>query len=167
MKNKTWTCLVVVSAALLMAGCGSRTKKQTNEDVSMDSVGVTCSGVKTLQLEGVQATWIQDNAGEHLMPRTIFPDASDELMESLSLQGGIPSSMSTFLVDTNGIRILLIREWELPAVVCCRITIFGYLSGRYWISVSYPFPWRPYRWNDEGRQCSLPECRSVRIKSGI
>ena len=52
MKNKTWTCLVVVSAALLMAGCGSRTKKQTNEDVSMDSVGVTCSGVKTLQLEG-------------------------------------------------------------------------------------------------------------------
>ena len=39
MKNKTWTCLVVVSAALLMAGCGSRTKKQTNEDVSMDSVG--------------------------------------------------------------------------------------------------------------------------------
>ena len=53
MKNKTWTCLVVVSAALLMAGCGSRTKKQTNEDVSMDSVGVTCSGVKTLQLEGV------------------------------------------------------------------------------------------------------------------
>ena len=82
MKNKTWTCLVVVSAALLMAGCGSRTKKQTNEDVSMDSVGVTCSGVKTLQLEGVQATWIQDNAGEHLMPRTIFPDASDELMES-------------------------------------------------------------------------------------
>lgn len=106
MKNKTWTCLVVVSAALLMAGCGSRTKKQTNEDVSMDSVGVTCSGVKTLQLEGVQATWIQDNAGEHLMPRTIFPDASDELMESLSLQGGIPSSMSTFLVDTNGIRIL-------------------------------------------------------------
>lgn len=37
----------------------------------MDSVGVTCSGVKTLQLEGVQATWIQDNAGEHLMPRTI------------------------------------------------------------------------------------------------
>ena len=43
MKNKTWTCLVVVSAALLMAGCGSRTKKQTNEDVSMDSVGVTCN----------------------------------------------------------------------------------------------------------------------------
>lgn len=167
MKNKTWTCLVVVSAALLMAGCGSRTKKQTNEDVSMDSVGVTCSGVKTLQLEGVQATWIQDNAGEHLMPRTIFPDASDELMESLSLQGGIPSSMSTFLVDTNGIRILLIREWELPAVVCCPDYNLWVSLRQILISVSYPFPWRPYRWNDEGRQCSLPECRSVRIKSGI
>lgn len=131
MKNKTWTCLVVVSAALLMAGCGSRTKKQTNEDVSMDSVGVTCSGVKTLQLEGVQATWIQDNAGEHLMPRTIFPDASDELMESLSLQGGIPSSMSTFLVDTNGIRILFDTGMGAPGQSSvARITIFGYLSGQ-------------------------------------
>lgn len=106
MKNKTWTYLVVVSAALLMAGCGSRTKKQTNEDVSMDSVTVACSGVKTLQLEGMRVTWIQDNAVERLMPRTIFPDASDELVESLSLQGGIPSSMSAFLVEANGIRIL-------------------------------------------------------------
>lgn len=52
MKNKTWTCLVVVSAALLMAGCGSRTKKQTNEDVSMDSVGVTCSWRKDLATGG-------------------------------------------------------------------------------------------------------------------
>ena len=48
MKNKTWPCLAVVSAALLMAGCGSRTMKQTNEDVSMASVGVTRSGVKNL-----------------------------------------------------------------------------------------------------------------------
>lgn len=38
MKNKTWTCLVVVSAALLMAGCGSRTKKQKFRDVFAYSV---------------------------------------------------------------------------------------------------------------------------------
>lgn len=44
----------------------------------------------------------------------------------------------------------MIREWELRQSSVARITIFGYLSGRYWISVSYPFPWRPYRWNDEG-----------------
>lgn len=107
MRNKAWKYLVIVSAALLITGCVSKTKKQTNEvDVSMDSVSVTSSGVKTLQLEGVQVTWIQDNAGKHLMPRTIFPDVSDDLMESLSIQGGVPSSMSTFLVETNSIRIL-------------------------------------------------------------
>ena len=72
----------------------------------MDSVSVAVDGVKTLQLDGVQVSWIQDNAKEHFMPRTIFPDASDALIDSLSLQDGIPASMSAFLVETNGVRIL-------------------------------------------------------------
>lgn len=106
MKNKTWKYLVVVSVALVMAGCGSSAKKQTNDENSMDSVNVACNGVKTLQLDGVQVTWIQDNAKEHLMPPTLFAEASDSLIDSLSLQNGIPSSMSTFLVETGGVRIL-------------------------------------------------------------
>lgn len=106
MKNKTWKYLVVVSVALVMAGCGSSAKKQTNDENSMDSVNVVCNGVKTLQLDGVQVTWIQDNAKEHLMPPTLFAEASDSLIGSLSLQNGIPSSMSTFLVETGGVRIL-------------------------------------------------------------
>lgn len=42
MKNKTWKYLVVVSVALVMAGCGSSAKKQTNDENSMDSVNVAC-----------------------------------------------------------------------------------------------------------------------------
>ncbi len=106
MKNKTWKYGVVVSVALLLVGCGGGAKKQTNEEASMDSTTMACDGLKTLQLDGVQVTWIQDNAKERLMERTLFADASDELIDSLKLQNGILSSMSTFLVETDGVRIL-------------------------------------------------------------
>ena len=106
MKNKTWRYWVVASIALLLVGCGGGAKKQTNEEVRMDSTTMACDGLKTLQLDGVKVTWIQDNAKERLMERTLFADASDELIDSLKLADGIPSSMSTFLVETDGVRIL-------------------------------------------------------------
>ena len=106
MKRKTWKYMIVVSVALLIAGCCSNTKKQTKEKASPDNANVAIDRIKTLQLNGIQVTWIQDNAGEHFMPRTVFPDVSDALIDSLSLQNGIPASISTFLVETNGIRIL-------------------------------------------------------------
>ncbi len=106
MKNKTWKYWVVASIVLLLVGCGGGAKKQTNEEASMDSTTMACDGLKTLQLDGVKVTWIQDNAKERLMERTLFADASDELIDSLKLADGIPSSMSTFLVETDGVRIL-------------------------------------------------------------
>lgn len=106
MKNKTWRYWVVASIVLLLVGCGGGAKKQTNEEASMDSTTMACDGLKTLQLDGVKVTWIQDNAKERLMERTLFADASDELIDSLKLADGIPSSMSTFLVETDGVRIL-------------------------------------------------------------
>ena len=106
MKNKTWRYWVVASIVLLLVGSGGGAKKQTNEEVSMDSTTMACDGLKTLQLDGVKVTWIQDNAKERLMERTLFADASDELIDSLKLADGIPSSMSTFLVETDGVRIL-------------------------------------------------------------
>lgn len=106
MKNKTWKFWVVASVALLLVGCSGGAKKQTNEEASMDSTTMVCDGLKTLQLDGVKVTWIQDNAKERIMERTLFTDASDVLIDSLKLQNGIPSSMSTFLVETDGVRIL-------------------------------------------------------------
>ena len=106
MKHTIWKYMVVIFVTLLVAGCGNRAKKQTNEKAGMNKTSVVIDKIKTLQLDGVQVTWIQDNAKERFMPRTIFPDASDALIDSLSLPNGIPSSMSTFLVETNGTRIL-------------------------------------------------------------
>ena len=117
MRNKTWKYLVVTSAIFVLSACGGGTKKQVNEDVSMDNVNGVCDGLKTLQLDEVKVTWIQDNAKERLMERTLFADADDSLIESLKLEGGIPSSMSAFLVESES---CLIRAWEHQIAVCYR-----------------------------------------------
>lgn len=64
-------------------------------------------GTKTITLaNGASVTWIQDNAGEKLNPRSLFSDASDSLYNSLNMPDGIPASVSTFLVKVDGKYIL-------------------------------------------------------------
>lgn len=62
---------------------------------------------KTIKLaNGANVTWIQDNQGEKLNPRSLFSDASDSLFASLNLPDGIPASVSTFLLQVDGKNIL-------------------------------------------------------------
>ena len=62
---------------------------------------------KTITLaNGAKVTWIQDNQGEKLNPRSLFSDASDSLFASLNLPDGIPASVSTFLLQIDGKNIL-------------------------------------------------------------
>ena len=64
-------------------------------------------GTKTITLaNGASVTWIQDNEGEKLNPRSLFSDASDSLYNSLNMPNGIPASVSTFLVKVDGKYIL-------------------------------------------------------------
>ena len=60
-------------------------------------------GTKTITLSnGASVTWIQDNTGNKLNPRSLFSDASDSLYNSLNMPDGIPASVSTFLVKVDG-----------------------------------------------------------------
>jgi glyoxylase-like metal-dependent hydrolase (beta-lactamase superfamily II) len=62
---------------------------------------------KTIKLaNGASVTWIQDNQGEKLNPRSLFSDASDSLFASLNLPDGIPASVSVFLLKVDGKNIL-------------------------------------------------------------
>lgn len=84
---------VAAAAALIaVAACGNSAEEP--------------EGTKTLVSEGVRITWIQDNAQERIMERTLFPDASDSLVASLGLQNGVPATVSVFLVETGGRKIL-------------------------------------------------------------
>lgn len=114
MKNRMWNSAVMMAMATLLAGCGTGAKKQTDKQMNTDSTkAVNCcvdlqkdSLLFTLALDGVKATWIRDNGPEHFMPFSLFPDADNELVKGLSLEKGIPASMSTFLVEANGACIL-------------------------------------------------------------
>ncbi|MDE6289909.1 MAG: MBL fold metallo-hydrolase [Muribaculaceae bacterium] len=54
----------------------------------------------------VTLTWIEDKPGPSVNDRSLFPEAPDSIWATLDLEEGIPSSMSCFLVQTEGKNIL-------------------------------------------------------------
>lgn len=94
--------LCLTTMMLILAGCGNAARKSGQEQ----------SGAKLLLGQGVQArqfgafkvTWIQDVATKQSWE--IFPDADKSLIDSLGLQDGIPSSISTYLIEKDSCRIL-------------------------------------------------------------
>lgn len=119
--------LFVTMASFAMFGC-SDTKAHANEKTAEPTAQPTTAntaqakttpenatsaeanaieGTKTIVLaSGAKVTWLQDNQGEKLNPRSLFSDASDSLFASLNLPEGIPASVSTFLLQVDGKNIL-------------------------------------------------------------
>lgn len=94
-----------LATALLLTGCGQKSSQpdqvQTKEKAQPESV---YKELNTQQVGNVKVTWIQDVATQQ--SPDIFPDAPGSLIDSLALQMGIPSSISTFLVKTDSATIL-------------------------------------------------------------
>ena len=116
--KKALSSLFAVALALTVVGCSdTKTAKEaaeTSATLEMAKAGEsaaktvsTVAGTKAVSLaNGAKVTWIQDNEGEKLMPRDLFSDASDSLFASLNMPAGIPASVSTFLVQVDGVYIL-------------------------------------------------------------
>ncbi len=97
---------VIGLSVLFLASCGGKSGKQDITVEMTDTIATETEGLKTIQLDTLAVTWIQDNAAPKLMPSSLFEGASKQVIDSLGLQEGVPASMSTFLVQTNGKRIL-------------------------------------------------------------
>ncbi|MBQ0056976.1 MAG: MBL fold metallo-hydrolase [Bacteroidales bacterium] len=52
-------------------------------------------------------TWIEDKPGPTVQGRNVFPSVPDSLWSALGLTEGVPSSISCFLLETEGCKILL------------------------------------------------------------
>lgn len=89
MKNFVFPFAALFAAAALSSCCNNH-----------GNTGI--EGVMTVKLDNAEVIWIKDNAEPRLMERSLFPDASDSLLQSLGLENGIPASMSTFLVRKDG-----------------------------------------------------------------
>ncbi len=56
--------------------------------------------------DGTSITWIQDNAHPRFMPIALFPGADSVLVDSLGLKDGVPSTVSVFLLEKDGRKML-------------------------------------------------------------
>ena len=85
----------------------AKTASKSAENAAPAEVANAVPVAKTIKLaNGASVTWIQDNQGEKLNPRSLFSDASDSLFASLNLPDGIPASVSVFLLQVDGKNIL-------------------------------------------------------------
>ena len=85
----------------------AKTATEPAENAAPAEVANAVPVAKTIKLaNGASVTWIQDNQGEKLNPRSLFSDASDSLFASLNLPDGIPASVSVFLLQVDGKNIL-------------------------------------------------------------
>lgn len=114
MKNTVLMIVALATGAVVMVVQGLVSGHHTRPEKSaprilqatVDTSGFTAlaSETKTLELGDVRVTWIQDRSA--MQPVNLFPQAPASLIDSLHLRGGIPSSLSTFLVESKGMRIL-------------------------------------------------------------
>lgn len=79
----------IAMASLLVMSCASTSKEATET------------------VEPATITWIEDKPGPTLQEHKIFPSVPDSIWESLGLQEGVPSSISCFLLRSEGKTILL------------------------------------------------------------
>ena len=102
--NKLFIPFCFFALAFTIVACSDT--KTAKETATVETAGTETAaqveGTKTITLaNGATITWIQDNDGERLMPRTLFSDASDSLYNSINMPDGIPASVSTFLVKID------------------------------------------------------------------
>ena len=118
--KKRFLPLIAMMASFAVFGCSdtktpatektaepAKTATEPAENAAAAEAANVVQVAKTIKLaNGASVTWIQDNQGEKLNPRSLFSDASDSLFASLNLPDGIPASVSTFLLQIDGKNIL-------------------------------------------------------------
>lgn len=111
MKNIISGIEVLMMASMLLFGCSGQSKQSKDKSTKSETADVQVQQndsnlLSTIDVDGMKVTWIRDNANDRVMPLSLFPDATKLQIDSLSLQAGVPASVSTFLVEKDGKRIL-------------------------------------------------------------
>lgn len=106
MKKSIYTA-AALAVLCQLAAC--TTKKATAEPAAEDPLARydSIEGVSALSLaDGSTVIWLKDNEGDKKNPVALFGEVPASLIDSLGLAEGIPGSISTFLLKTEGHNIL-------------------------------------------------------------
>lgn len=100
-KSKTVKLFAVSAAVLAAVSCGNK-----KADAATDAAQLP-EGVTVLKLDSLTLTTIRDDEGDKRMPNSLFYGEADSAkVDSLSPDGAVPSSISCFLVETQGKKVL-------------------------------------------------------------
>lgn len=100
-KSKTVKLFAVSAAVLAAVSCGNK-----KADAATDAAQLP-EGVTVQKLDSMTLTTIRDDEGDKRMPNSLFYGEADSAkVDSLSPEGSVPSSISCFLVETQGKKVL-------------------------------------------------------------
>ena len=100
-KSKTVKLFAVSAAVLAAVSCGNK-----KADAATDAAQLP-EGVTVLKRDSLTLTTIRDDEGDKRMPNSLFYGEADSAkVDSLSPDGSVPSSISCFLVETQGKKVL-------------------------------------------------------------
>lgn len=100
-KSKTVKLFAMSAAVLAAVSCGNK-----KADAATDAAQLP-EGVTVQKLDSLTLTTIRDDEGDKRMPNSLFYGEADSAkVDSLSPEGSVPSSISCFLVETQGKKVL-------------------------------------------------------------
>lgn len=107
------TSTIIASAAVLLtiASCGNNATKSSADAAQTAAATTTAQpapeGVTTRKIDTLTLITLKDNDGEKRMPNKLFYGKADSAkVEKLSPEGSVASSISCFVVEMQGKRIL-------------------------------------------------------------
>lgn len=104
MRKSIFPLLGLLLAPLCGGGCGQSTRQASDNDG--EQAVFACIESDTTVCDSAKLTRIGDNAQERLMQLELFGDLPQELIDSLGIGQGVPASVSAFLLESGGKRIL-------------------------------------------------------------
>ena len=112
MRKSIFLLSSMLVASLCGAGCSS-SQKQASATDETEAV-FACTDSVTTECDGVKLTQIRDNAQERLMQLSLFGELPQTLIDSLNIGQGVPASVSAFLLEIDGKRILFDTSMGAP-----------------------------------------------------
>ena len=99
--------------AVALAGCGGSTQNNTQNNSTAQNNAETPQqsdykflDAKEKAFDGFTLYWLKDNEGDNKFPFDLFGNVPEDVKKDVNMPDGMPSSISAYLIKTNGKTIL-------------------------------------------------------------
>ena len=99
--------------AIALAGCGGSTQNNAQNNSTAQNYAETPQqsdykflDAKEKAFDGFTLYWLKDNEGDNKFPFDLFGNVPEDVKKDVNMPDGMPSSISAYLIKTNGKTIL-------------------------------------------------------------